>query len=69
MRKRKPKLVLGRDYIIDTDGRCVLTHDYLKSLGACCGKDCRYCPYDKISGCPSQDANGRMPASTVIHQN
>jgi hypothetical protein len=44
-RKRKPKLVPGRDYIFDTDGRCVFTREYLLGLGACCDNGCRNCPY------------------------
>ena len=44
-RKRKPKLVLGKDYVLE-DGRLVLTRDYLLTLGTCCGKECRHRPYD-----------------------
>lgn len=42
---RRPKLVLGKDYIIDRDGRSVFTAEFLLGLGACCGNDCRNCPY------------------------
>lgn len=44
-RVARPKLVLGKDYVFDDMGRCVLTRDYLLSLGSCCGNHCRYCPY------------------------
>lgn len=43
-RRRKQKLVLGKDYFYE-NGRCVLTRNYLLSQGECCNNNCPQCPY------------------------
>ena len=48
-KRRKQTLVLGKDYFYQ-DGRCVLTRQYLLSMGACCNHDCVQCPYKAIAG-------------------
>lgn len=55
-RKAKIKLVLGRDYIVDTDGRTCLTADFLRARGECCDNGCRYCPYEKACLSATADA-------------
>lgn len=47
---KKPRLIRGKDYVIDDDGAWEFTRDYLLGLGSCCKNKCRYCPY-KDSGC------------------
>jgi hypothetical protein len=44
-RRSRPRLVLGRDYVLDERGRAIFTRDYLLSMGACCGNGCLNCPY------------------------
>ena len=36
----------GIDYVIDGAGNLVMTADYLRRRGHCCGNGCRHCPYD-----------------------
>jgi hypothetical protein len=39
-------LVEGVDFYIDPDtGLFVLTEEYLRKRGYCCGNGCRHCPY------------------------
>ncbi len=42
----KPKFVEGVDYYFD-GGLLVMTAEYLRKRGYCCGNGCRNCPYDK----------------------
>jgi hypothetical protein len=35
----------GVDFYYE-DGLMVLTEDYLRRRGYCCGNKCRHCPYD-----------------------
>lgn len=39
-----PELIEGRDYYLEA-GLMVLTAQYLRNRGYCCGNDCRHCPY------------------------
>lgn len=39
------KLVEGKDFYKDEDGRMVFTADYLLRRGYCCESGCRHCPY------------------------
>jgi len=40
----KPKL-LPTDFYYNEDGRIVLTEEYHKRRGSCCGNGCKHCPY------------------------
>ncbi len=40
----EPILREGVDYYLE-NGFKVLTADYLRRRGKCCGSDCRHCPY------------------------
>jgi len=42
----EPKFVEGVDYYFD-GGLLVMTAEYLRKRGYCCGNGCRNCPYDK----------------------
>ena len=46
MPRRKRRLVLGQDYIIDESGRALYTREYLDSLGECCNAACDNCPWE-----------------------
>lgn len=35
----------GKDYYFDS-GRIILTENYLKNRGFCCGSKCRHCVFD-----------------------
>lgn len=56
--RRLARLVEGRDYRVDAQGRVVFTAAYLRDRGACCGAKCRNCPFgwenvmpcDRIAG-------------------
>ena len=41
----KPKL-LPTDFYYDKDGRMVMTEEYHKRRGSCCGNGCLQCPYE-----------------------
>lgn len=41
----KPKL-LPTDFYYDKDGRMVMTEEYHKRRGSCCGNGCLNCPYE-----------------------
>lgn len=41
----KPKL-LPTDFYYNEDGRIVLTEEYHKRRGSCCGNGCKHCPYE-----------------------
>jgi len=43
----KPKL-LPTDFYYDKDGRMVMTEEYHKKRGKCCGNGCLHCPYEPI---------------------
>jgi hypothetical protein len=43
----KPKL-LPTDFYYDKDGRMVMTEEYHKRRGSCCGNGCLHCPYEPI---------------------
>lgn len=35
----------GKDYYIE-GGRLIMTENYLKKRGICCGSGCKNCPYE-----------------------
>jgi hypothetical protein len=37
--------LLPEDYYLDDDGKMVFTVAYHLKRGACCGNNCRHCPY------------------------
>lgn len=39
------KLIEGKDFYKDEQGRVVFTTDYLIKRGYCCESDCKNCPY------------------------
>ena len=41
-----PTLAEGRDFYFE-NGLMVLTAEYLRRRGYCCGNICRHCPYTK----------------------
>ncbi len=41
------KLVEGKDYYLDEQGRVVFTTDYLFRRGYCCESGCKHCPYSE----------------------
>ena len=41
----KPKL-REDEFYINEDGNFVLTYEYLKKRGFCCGNRCLHCPYE-----------------------
>jgi len=41
----KPKL-LPNDFYYDKDGRMVMTEEYHRRRGRCCGNGCLHCPYE-----------------------
>ena len=68
-RPKRPKPVIGKDFIRGPDGRGHWTREYLLSLGSCCGNRCRYCPYDanmRAAGGGNPNDNGA--AQTVDGQ-
>lgn len=44
----KSKLSLA-DFYYDEDGKMVLTEEYHKRRGTCCGNGCRHCPYQHVN--------------------
>ena len=49
------KLLEGRDFYFDPEaGFCVMTEEYLRRRGFCCGNGCRHCPYGSPAT-PDQD--------------
>lgn len=40
------KLVEGKDYVLDPKGFRIMSAEYLKERGYCCGTGCPKCPYD-----------------------
>ena len=40
----KPKL-LPTDFYYDSNGLMVMTEEYHKRRGKCCGNGCKHCPY------------------------
>jgi len=45
-KEEAPKLLdEGRDFYLE-NGLMVLTDDYLRRRGYCCGSMCRHCPYE-----------------------
>jgi hypothetical protein len=68
-RRRKHKLVFGKDYTYE-NGKCVLTREYLLTLGECCNNNCPHCPYKTpgangaaVSG--GSNRGGRLTARTA----
>ena len=61
-RRRKQKLVLGKDYFYQ-NGHCVLTRSYLLSQGECCNNNCPQCPYKPV---PSSASSGTTPAMAAV---
>lgn len=47
----------GRDFYYDSDGRMVLTAEFLAARGHCCGSGCRHCPYPPRTDTPSANPN------------
>ena len=45
-RQAKPEFREGIDYYFE-NGLMVLTAEYLRKRGYCCGSGCRHCPYPK----------------------
>lgn len=45
-RRSTPALTEGRDFYYE-NGLIVLTAEYLRRRGYCCGNICRHCPYTK----------------------
>lgn len=45
-REEKPEFKEGADYYFE-NGLMVLTAEFLRKRGYCCGSDCRHCPYPK----------------------
>ena len=43
----KPKL-LPTDFYYDKNGRMVMTEEYHKKRGKCCGNGCLHCPYEPL---------------------
>lgn len=43
---KKPEFKEGVDYYFE-NGLMVLTAEYLRKRGYCCGSGCRHCPYPK----------------------
>ncbi len=41
------KLVENRDYYLE-NGYWVMTAQFLRQRGYCCGSGCRHCPYTKL---------------------
>ena len=41
----KPKL-LPTDFYYDKNGRMVMTEEYHKKRGKCCGNKCLHCPFE-----------------------
>jgi len=39
------KFEQGIDYYLEK-GRIIMTEEYLKRRGKCCGSGCRHCPFD-----------------------
>ncbi len=44
--KKKPQFKEGVDYYFE-NGLMVLTAEFLRKRGYCCGSGCRHCPYPK----------------------
>ena len=44
LKKESPPL----DYYKNKDGNIVMTEDYHKKRGFCCGSKCLHCPYEPI---------------------
>ena len=61
-RRRKQKLVCGKDYFYE-NGRCILTRSYLLTLGECCNNNCPQCPYKPM---PSSGQGGNGVAMTSV---
>jgi hypothetical protein len=38
------KFIQGEDYYLEK-GKIILTEEYLKRRGKCCGSGCRHCPF------------------------
>ena len=63
------RLIEGRDYRLDREGRMVLTCAYLLQRGVCCGSKCRNCPFgwenvlpeDLIKGEPQPPLDEPLP--------
>jgi hypothetical protein len=64
-RKRKAKLVLGKDYVVDASGRCVFTREYLLTLGECCHNGCAACPFECAA---SEPRNANQPAPRALRR-
>ena len=44
MEGKEFKFIQGVDYYLEK-GSIILTEEYLKRRGKCCGSGCRHCPY------------------------
>lgn len=38
------KFIQGEDYYLEK-GKIIMTEEYLKKRGTCCGSGCRHCPF------------------------
>ncbi|MDB5249197.1 MAG: hypothetical protein JWQ40_3591 [Segetibacter sp.] len=42
-------LVKGKDFYYNEDGLMVLTEQYHRERGFCCGNGCKHCPYKYVN--------------------
>lgn len=45
MEGKEFKFIQGEDYYLEK-GQIILTEQYLKKRGKCCGSGCLFCPYE-----------------------
>jgi hypothetical protein len=62
-RRRRQKLVFGKDYVYE-NGHCVLTRQYLLSLGECCNNNCPHCPYKPGQSSDTTGSSSKLLALT-----
>ena len=67
-RRRKQKLIFGKDYYYE-NGRCILTRDFLLTMGECCNNACPNCPYKSDhaagNGVPGASQRGSRSTSRI----
>ena len=63
-RRRKQKLVFGKDYFYES-GRCVLTREYLLTMGECCNNHCPQCPYKSDGNASATGGSARGNHTTA----
>lgn len=47
------ELIKNRDFTLDSQGRMVLSREYLCARGSCCGSRCTHCPFENRKAEPS----------------